>query len=135
MRRANLRKTVLWVLAACAMVVLSLGSSTAQVGQGNWVDELSNSLTFYKSNYPNSNWEPLEKRLAAAREAVGRADQQAVRKEMNKFFKMLATRADGVNEIAADELYNFAMMVTPVQEYGISVPAIQTGGTSAGIAP
>lgn len=127
MRREHVWRIVLPVLAACVTVVL-LGTAWAQMSQVGWIDELSNSLTFYKSNYPSSNWEPLEKRLAAAREALGRADQQGVRKEMTKFFKMLATRADGINEIAADELYNFAMMVTPVQEYGISVPAIQTGG-------
>lgn len=128
MRTGNFWRTILLAIASCVIVVLSLGSALAQVGQGNWVDEISNSLTFYKSNYPNSNWDPLERRLAATREAVGRADQRAVRTEMNKFFKMLTTRADGINEIAADELYNFAMMVTPVQEYGISVPAVQTGG-------
>ena len=36
---------------------------------------------------------------------------------------MLRQRDYGINEIAADELFNFALMVTPVQEYGISVPA------------
>lgn len=134
MRKGYLWKTVLLAIASCVVAVMSMGSSLAQVGQGNWVDEISNSLTFYKSNYPSSNWDPLEKRLAAAREAVGRADQRAVRTEMNKFFKMLTTRADGINEIAADELFNFALMVTPVQEYGISVPAVPTGGITGGIA-
>lgn|GEM_PF-4761959 len=41
--------------------------------------------------------------------------------EMGSFLKMLATRAHGINEIAADELSNVAQMVTPIQEYGISV--------------
>jgi hypothetical protein len=45
-----------------------------------------------------------------------------VKMEMGSFFKMLATRANGINEIAADELTNFAQMVAPIQEYGISVP-------------
>jgi hypothetical protein len=26
--------------------------------------------------------------------------------------------------VAADELFNFALMVTPIQEYGIAVPPI-----------
>lgn len=116
---------VMIAVVSCVTLVFALGSALAQ---SNWIDELSNSLTFYKTNYPNSNWEPFEQRLVAARDAVGRADQRAVRMEMNKFFKMLTARAHGINEIAADELYNFAMMVTPVQEYGISVPAVPTGG-------
>ena len=35
----------------------------------------------------------------------------------------LRQRDHGINEVAADELYNFSLMVTPIQEYGISVPA------------
>ena len=35
---------------------------------------------------------------------------------------MLATRAYGINEGAADEPSSFAQMVTPIQEYGISIP-------------
>jgi hypothetical protein len=43
---------------------------------------------------------------------------------MNRFFRMLQGRAHGINDVAADELFNFSVMVTPVQEYGISVPAL-----------
>jgi hypothetical protein len=126
--RGKILRTVLLAIGvvSCVAYVFTLGPALAQ--STNWIDELSNSLTFYKTNYPNSNWEPFEQRLSATREAVGRNDQRAVRLEMNKFFKMLTGRAHGINEIAADELYNFAMMVTPVQEYGISVPAVPTGG-------
>jgi hypothetical protein len=46
---------------------------------------------------------------------------------MNKFFRMLQSRAHGINDVAADELYNFAVMVTPIQEYGISVPTAMPG--------
>jgi len=36
--------------------------------------------------------------------------------------KMLRTRAHGINNIAADELFNYWVMVTPIAEYRISVP-------------
>ena len=48
---------------------------------------------------------------------------------MGKWFKMLRARDYGINDVAADELFNYALMVTPIQEYGISVPA--AGGSSA----
>ena len=45
-----------------------------------------------------------------------------VKGEMGSFFKMLATRVNGISDVAAEELTNFAQMVAPIQEYGISVP-------------
>ena len=42
--------------------------------------------------------------------------------EMGKWFKMLRNRDHWIHDVAADELFNFAVMVTPVQEYGIMVP-------------
>jgi hypothetical protein len=41
---------------------------------------------------------------------------------MGAFFKMLRTRAHGISDVAADELFNVAVMVAPIQEYQISVP-------------
>lgn len=90
--------------------------------QSGWVDELTNSLSFYKTTYPGSGWDRYEKKLAVIREAVNRGDQGTVKTEMGAFFKMLRMRAHGINDVAADELFNFAMMVTPIQEYQISVP-------------
>jgi hypothetical protein len=61
------------------------------------------------------------------REAVNRGDNQSVKKEMGKWFKMLRSRDHGISDVAADELYNFSLMVTPIQEYGIAVPAGPVG--------
>ena len=108
------------VIGACAVLVLSSGIALAE---STWVDEITTSVAFYKSNYPTSNWNPYLGQLVLVREAVNRGDQRTVRTEMTKWFRMLRQRDYGINEIAADELFNFALMVTPVQEYGISVPA------------
>jgi hypothetical protein len=43
---------------------------------------------------------------------------------MSKWFKMLRNRDHGIHDVAADELYNFAVMVTPLQEYRIAVPSM-----------
>lgn len=96
-------------------------------GQSTWVDEINNSLSFSTTTYPNSNWEPYHHKLRIVREAVGRGDQQTVKKEMSKWFKMLRQRDHGISDVAADELYNFSLMVTPIQEYGIAVPAGPAG--------
>jgi hypothetical protein len=90
--------------------------------QGTWTDEISNSITLYKSLYPTSNFTPYEQQLTMVKEAVMNGDQKAVRTGMGKWFKMLRKRAHGIDGIAADELFNFGVMVTPVHEYNISVP-------------
>jgi hypothetical protein len=50
-----------------------------------------------------------------------------VKREMGKWFRMLRYRDNGISDVAADELYNFSLMVTPIQEYGIAVPAGPVG--------
>ncbi|MGQ0811684.1 MAG: hypothetical protein ACT4OO_10740 [Nitrospiraceae bacterium] len=109
----------------CAVMLLAGGIALAE---NTWVDEITNSVAFYKTNYPTSNWDPYLGELNLVREALHRGDQRLVRSEMGKWFKMLRNREYGIHEVAADELFNFALMVTPVQEYGISVPSAAGGG-------
>jgi hypothetical protein len=87
-----------------------------------WIDDIANSVSFYKTNYPNSNWESYSHELRVLRHAIEREDKQAVKSEMNKWLQMLRHRDHGIHEVAADELFNFSLMVAPVQEYGIVVP-------------
>lgn len=94
-----------------------------------WADDITNSLAFSKTNYPTSNWEPYSHKLGLVRDALNRGDQRTVKAEMSMWFKMLRARAHGISDVAADELFNFSLMVTPIQEYGISVPA-PAGGIS-----
>ena len=107
------------LLTVCAVSLTMLGVAFAE---STWVDEISNSLTFYKASYPGSNFEPYLHRLNRVKDALGQGDKRTVRVEMGKWFKMLRNREHGINDVAADELFNFAMMVTPIEEYGISVP-------------
>ena len=113
------------VAVSCALALFVGGVAVAQT---NWVDELTNSVNFYKTNYPTSNWDPYLSELTLVKEALVRGDQRIVRTEMGKWFKMLRNRDYGIHDVAADELFNFAMMVTPIQEYNISVPAPAGGG-------
>ncbi len=113
------------VATGCALALFAGGLALAQA---SWVDELTNSVVFYKTNYPSSNWDPYLGELMLVKDALGRGDQRTVRTEMGKWFKMLRNRDHGIHDVAADELFNFALMVTPIQEYGISVPAPPAGG-------
>jgi len=113
------------VAASCALALFAGGVALAQT---NWVDELTNSVNFYKTNYPASNWEPYLAELTLVKEALARGDQRIVRSKMGKWFKMLRNRDHGIHDVAADELYNFGLMVTPIQEFNISVPAPAGGG-------
>ena len=102
-------------------LVLMTAPAQATPAQATWVDEIKNSLGVYKANYPSSNFSPYQTKLNLVGDALSRGDRRAVKGEMSAFLKMLATRAHGINESAAEELSNFAQMVTPIQEYGISV--------------
>jgi hypothetical protein len=97
-------------------------SPTAQPRPAGWVEEIQNSLQTYKASYPTSNFEPYLKTLGRVQDAAQRGDRRMVKTEMTGFFKMLARRSHGIDDVAADELTNFAQMVTPLEEYGIAMP-------------
>lgn len=84
---------------------------------------LKSGTHYTQTNYPSSNWEPYRHTLDVVKEAVTSGDQRIVKSEMGKWFTMLRAREHGINDVAADQLYNFALMVTPIQDYGISVPS------------
>ena len=121
MRSKSLSKRLFLVIGA-AWVLWLFMSGTANSQQGTWTDEIANSITLYKSLYPASNFKPYNAQLTLVKEALGKGDNKGVRTEMRKWFKMLRKRAHGIEGIAADELLNVAVMVTPLKQYNISVP-------------
>ncbi|HZC80307.1 MAG TPA: hypothetical protein VE222_01080, partial [Nitrospiraceae bacterium] len=90
--------------------------------QGTWIGEIENSLKNYKATYPTSNFNAYTEKLSKVRIALESGNKEKVRAEMGVLLKMLRTRAQGINEIAADELFIYWVMVTPIAEYRISVP-------------
>jgi hypothetical protein len=119
---------ILWQLsvpAANASEITAVAVTAAL--ESGWIEQLTNSLTIYKANYPASDFGVYQKRLGDVRAALDRGDRKAVKVEMTAYFKMLDKRAGGISEVAADELSNYAQMVTPVQEYGISIPRSGAG--------
>jgi len=120
------KSSIVAFVVSCASVLLT-GGVLALTPQCTWCDTISDALIFYQDNYPTSNFEPYQDTLIVVRRAMGSDDQQTVTSEMSKFFQMLRNRSYGINGAAADELHNFALMVTPIQEYGISAPPPVTG--------
>lgn len=117
---------LLWAVA----VGMGLGFLAAPVDTGasdSWIAQIERTLEFYETKYPAANFAPYDHRLILAEKAWMVGDHQGVKSEMEKFFTMLRARAHGLNEVAAQEVFNFALMVTPLQEYGISVPPTSSG--------
>lgn len=91
-------------------------SGTATAADRTWVDEIWGMVSFEKATYPSSNFDPYFEKLTVIQEGLARQDRQAVKKETDRFLKMLADRAHGINDVAADEIYNFALGVRPAEE-------------------
>ena len=106
------RKMLIAVTVALAVCLWTGGSALAA---GTWADEIVTAATFYKANYPTGNWSPYFEELTKVKDGIGRGDEQIVKVEMDQFLKMLLRRAHGINDVAADELYNFALVVRPTE--------------------
>ena len=111
------------VLAVCAMLLVFAGSALAAE---TWVDEVWNMVVFERASYPGSNFDPYFEKLAAIRNGLAGGDEGMVKKDTDRFFKMLADRAYGIHDVAADEIYNFAILARPTADTG-SVAVIELG--------
>ena len=108
-REAAMNRTMAIVLSVALALCLWTGGSA--LAAGTWVDEIVTAATFYKSSYPTGNWDPYFEKLTKVQEGMGRGDEQVVKVEMDHFLKMLLGRSHGINDVAADELYNFVLGV------------------------
>lgn len=103
------------LLAACTMALALLLTGPVLAAE-TWVDEIWNMVAFEKAAYPGSNFDPYFEKLAKMRDGLAGGDEQAVKREMDQLLKMLANRANGIHDVAADEIYSFALTVRPMEE-------------------
>jgi hypothetical protein len=96
--------------AACGLALLCGGSALA--GEA-WIDDVWNMVAFEKTNYPTSDFAPYFQKLDRIKVGLDRDDQHIVKMETDRFLKMLMDRRHGINDVAADEIYNFVMSVRP----------------------
>lgn len=131
--RRSHRTLGVMVVVALALCLSSAGAALAQMtgideelAQNIWVGQIGNVLDGAKKAYPSANFEPYKEKLILLEKAVGVGDERTTKTELQKFFTMLRERAHGIPEAAADEIFNFALMVSPVQEYQVAVPPSPT---------
>ncbi|HKW86420.1 MAG TPA: hypothetical protein VJM82_05065 [Nitrospiraceae bacterium] len=90
-----------------------------------WADDLEHRLsTYFKKKYPSFDFTPYTEELTRVRGAVSRGDRWAIKREMGVFLKMLASRAHGLEDDAAEELIDLAQQTMPVEEFAIIYPRI-----------
>lgn len=108
---------------ACALVLVAAMPAFAAT---TWVDEVWTMVSFEKKAYPTSDFDPYFAQLKIMRDGVARQDQQIVKVETDRFLKMLNTREHGINDVAADEIYNFVLSVKPADQ-DISTSGLELG--------
>jgi len=114
MRNTRIHGRIWGVLLAVCTVAVLLASPV--FAAGTWVDEIWNMVAFEKDTYPGTNFAPYFEKLTKIQTGLAGGDQQAVKTETDRFLKMLANRDYGIHDVAADEIYNFALMVRPAEE-------------------
>jgi hypothetical protein len=88
-----------------------------------WVDDLEDKLTTYlPEKYPAYDFVPYRQELDRIRDAAMRGDRRETKREMGVFLKMLANRAYGLGDDAAEELAGFSQEAMPDEEYAIVYP-------------
>jgi hypothetical protein len=97
--------------------VFFLGLCCVPTGNGLaeklWFDELSDSLIFYKAQYPEGDWTPYVRQLTLVKEGVVLGNQKLISSAMDEFLMMLRSEAHGINGIAAHALYWIALSLQP----------------------
>lgn len=96
--------------ASCALALLCGGTALASE---TWIDDVWNMVAFEKANYPTSDFAPYVQKLDRIKTGLDRGDQQIAKMETDRFLKMLMDRRHGINDVAADEIYNFVLSVRP----------------------
>jgi hypothetical protein len=106
------RKTRLVLAVSCALALMCSGVALAS---DTWVDEVWNMVMFEKASYPGSNFDLYLQKLERIMTGLDREDQHIVKMETDRFLKMLIDRKHGINDVAADEIYNFILNVRPAE--------------------
>lgn len=92
-----------------------------------WLDDLENKLTtYFTKKYPAYDFAPYAQELDRIRGAVSLGDRWGAKREMGVFLNMLASRAYGLGEDAAEELAVLSQRIMPDEEFGIVYPGSGT---------
>lgn len=89
-----------------------------------WIDQFKNTVLFYQQSDPNSDWQPYLDQVTTIRDGLAANDDAAVQSAQGELISMLTTRANGINEGAADDLFQMmtSREIEPFYEMLVSVP-------------
>lgn len=88
-----------------------------------WLDDLENRLTtYFTKKYPAYDFAPYAQELDRIRGALSLGDRWGAKREMGVFLNMLAIRAYGLGDDAAEELAGLSQRIMPDEEFGIVYP-------------
>ena len=88
-----------------------------------WLDDLENRLTtYFTKKYPAYDFAPYAQELDRIRGAISLGDRWGAKREMGVFLTMLASRAYGLGNDAAEELAVLSQRIMPDEEFGIVYP-------------
>ena len=88
-----------------------------------WVDTRKFKLTtYFTKTYPAYDFAPYAQELDRIRGALNLGDRWGAKREMGVFLNMLASRAYGLGDDAAEELAGLSHRIVPDEEFGIVYP-------------
>lgn len=88
-----------------------------------WLDDLEQRLTtYFTKKYPAYDFSPYAQELDRIRGADSLGNQWGAKREMGVFLTMLASRAYGLGDDAAEELAVLSQRIMPDEEFGIVYP-------------
>jgi hypothetical protein len=88
-----------------------------------WLDDLEHKLTtYFTKKYPGYDFSPYAHELSRIRTTARLGDRWGAKREMGIFLNMLAIRAYGLGDDAAEELALLSQQIMPDQEFGIVYP-------------
>jgi hypothetical protein len=104
--------------------LLATAAPTERLSQSvTWLDDLEHRLTtYFTKKYPAYDFSPYEQELDRIRGAVSLGDRWGAKREMGVFLTMLAIRAYGLGDDAAEELAVLSQQIMPDEEFGIVYP-------------
>ena len=111
-----------------ASLLLATAAPTERVSPPvTWLDDLEGRLTTYLTKkYPSYNFSPYTQKLDRIRGAVNLGDRWGAKREMGEFLKMLAIRAYGLGDDAAEELAGLSQQMMPDEEFAIVYPGSES---------
>lgn len=92
-----------------------------------WLDELEHRLTtYFTKKYPAYDFSPYAQELDRIRGEISLGNRWGAKREMGVFLTMLASRAYGLGNDAAEELAVLSQRIMPDEEFGILYPGLET---------